>query len=437
MSDTIKVQILELYRELRSVRKVGKALGIGKDKVNRIVRDAMDSGWEAYQPVGDGLIDTSDGETRTIQSSKVHTLEDLLRVARVDPAEWEVTNHKINAWEALGKDSEIITLHQVKASLTKRPSWWVNRVECKPIPREPRKPTRGPRLCVVIPDTQVGYRRLENGRLQPLHDVEAMDVALQLVEYLDGAHGIDEIVLIGDMLDLAPWGSYSTDLSLRWTTQPSLVALHHWISQLRQAARGAHCRYLAGNHEARIEKSLMDSATGEAVGLKPANSLDGKPLMSIPNLLSLDALDVDYIGPYGTPYWWQGVRFHHGKLVRSKGGQTVTAMLNQGYSHSQVVGHIHRREVASRTIPIPDAPGYKTITAMSPGCLCRLDGAVPHAKGSSQLDWQQAIGLIWADDLGHSMSMIPIDLGRAMYDGRTFVGKDRTDELREATGLPY
>ena len=290
--------------------------------------------------------------------------------------------------------------------------------------------------CLVIPDSQIGYRRLPSGKLEPLHDVKACDVSLQVAAHLNRAHELSTIVLLGDMLDLAPFSSFSSSPDLRHTTQPALVALHHWIAQLRLAAPGARIVYLEGNHEARLRKVLNDVVAGELRTLRPVDADDDRELLSIPYLLSLDKLDVEYLEPYGKGYWWRGIHFHHGRIVRSRGGKTVSAMLAD-CAHSQVVGHIHRREIASRTIATSKPPYRKTISAMSPGCLCRLDDGVPQTPGQSQVDWQQGLGIIYADDAGESMQLIPIDDGRAVVDGASFQGEDRTEELSKATRIPF
>lgn len=431
-------EIIEAYERLGSLRLAAEYLGVGKDTVSRRLKKAGINTGATKLPVGKKIEDSTSGSERVLVGKGVRSLEDLLERAGVDPEDWIVSKHSVNAWEAFAGrgesgDPETVTLHQVKAWLERRPSFWAKRVECNPIRRHPTKGDIDVKTCLIVPDSQHGFRRHEDGSLEPLHDRKACDVVIQACRLLQPT----TIVLLGDMLDLAPWGSYSTDLSLRWTTQPSLVELHWFISQLRLASPSARIVYLEGNHEYRIQRVLTDAAAGEAVNLRPADSLDGNAVMSIPHLLSLDKLDVEYVAPYGKPFWWEGVRFHHGSLVRSRGGQTVTAMLGQGHAHSQVVGHIHRREVASRTIPTAEEPGRKTISALSPGCLCRVDDAVPHKAGTSQLDWQHGLGIAYATSSGTSLHLVPIDDGEAVVNGRVLVGEDRVQELRRATGMKF
>ena len=425
--NSIVQRVLALYAEHKSVRKVAEILGTSKSSVHRIIK-------RHNSPKG--VLDETRGDVRTIASGGVRNLEELLAAAGVDADEWVVDSHSVNKWDSQTKDGGVLEMYQVKAHLVRRPSFWMRRVECKPIPRKPRKRSQGLETCLVIPDSQIGFRRLENGKLEPLHDVKACDVSTQVAAHLHRQHNLSTIILLGDMLDFAPFSSFSSSPDLRFTTQPSLVALHHWLAQLRMAAPTARLYLLEGNHEMRLRKVLNDVACGELRTLRPADKPNGPELLSIPYLLSLDKLDVEYIEPYGKGHWWRGIHFHHGRLVRSRGGKTVSAMLNNS-AHSQVVGHIHRREIASKTIPTDKPPFRKTISAMSPGCLCRLDDGVPQTPGQSQVDWQQGLGIIYADDTGESMQLIPIENGRAVVGGTAFDGEDRTADLRAATGLPF
>lgn len=422
-------KVLALYEQHESVRKVAELVGTSKSNVHRIL--------QAHRTQRE-ILDETEGERRTLQSGsvEVRTLDQLLRAAGVDLDEWAVERHQVNKWDSMTKTGERKPMYQVKAQLVRRPSYWVKRVECNPIPRRPSSRRHELETCLVIPDSQIGYRRLPSGKLEPLHDVKACDVSLQVAAHLNRAHELSTIVLLGDMLDLAPFSSFSSSPDLRHTTQPALVALHHWIAQLRLAAPGARIVYLEGNHEARLRKVLNDVVAGELRTLRPVDADDDRELLSIPYLLSLDKLDVEYLEPYGKGYWWRGIHFHHGRIVRSRGGKTVSAMLAD-CAHSQVVGHIHRREIASRTIATSKPPYRKTISAMSPGCLCRLDDGVPQTPGQSQVDWQQGLGIIYADDAGESMQLIPIDDGRAVVDGASFQGEDRTEELSKATRIPF
>ena len=95
-----------------------------------------------------------------------------------------------------------------------------------------------------------------------------------------------------------------------------------------------------------------------------------------------------------------------------------------------IYGHIHRIETAFKTRE--DFDGPRTIMAASPGCLARIDGAIPSTKGGVDLDgrplvryenWQQGLGVVTFEDTGEhkfAYEVIPIYDGWAMYHGKEY-----------------
>jgi len=318
---------------------------------------------------------------------------------------------------------------QVKAWLERVPEWAALAVSpVEHIKKAPTGPSGPEGVVLVIPDSQNGYRRTEDGHLDPMHDRRAWDLSVQMAEHLRP----DTIVLLGDMLDLAPWGSYAKPREVRYTTQPSLVELHWWLGQLRLAAPGAHIIYIEGNHEFRIQRSILESLS-EAEGVRPADDPGGYDAISVPRLLALDSLDIEYVGPYGEGFWlWDAVHFHHGTLARKGGGATVAAMLKEA-THSTVVGHIHRLEMACKTIHGPT--GQRVVTCMSPGTLCRTDGAVPAA--TPRVDWQQGLAVLTKRGDRIYTNVMQIHDGTLAWSGQHFEARDRLEDLKSATGLPF
>ena len=370
----------------------------------------------------------------SVRSDRIKTLEDLLEAANVKPgSDWVVTHWKANAWESAQKDArgraKIITLYQVKATLTRRleaahrPAQPT--IKIKHTRKAPRK--EGVKRALFIPDSQVGFRwKSRYQYLDPLHDRKAMDACVKLA-----GQGFDVIFLLGDMSDLAAFSSkFSTDPSLKQTTQPTIDELHWWLAQLRAAA-GKDCRiiYLAGNHEERMSRRIVDDIP-EAVGLAAAGEKIGA--MHMVKLLRLEELDIEWVGPYGADYWlWGSIRVTHGQTVRQGGGATSAAVL-KGASWSEVFGHIHRLEYAEKTLHGPE--GRRVISAMSPGCLCRLDpGIVPGFK--QRQDWQTGVGVAWLDEMEEAhMAAIPIRDGRLIWSDGILQGEDRTAEIAKDTG---
>ena len=430
-TDEALVEIVHHYQSTLSLRQTAEHFGVHKNTIARRLHLAKERGLitEPSESRRVTVEEKSTSEGRVVSSSgSIRTLGELLDHASVDLDEWRVARHKVNKWDAQTRGGGTVELYQVTAWLEKRETFFLERIP-SPLVYQPTylEKTNEDKITLIVPDSQHGFRHVD-GKLEPLHDRRALDVVLQTATLLSDK--IETIILLGDMLDLAPWSKYPTTPDLRYTTQPALYSLFWFLSQLRAACPNARTYYLAGNHEVRIEKAIAQSAD-EALDLRPAGNPESRPVLSIPYLLSLDDLAIEYVEPYGKPLWHEGVRFQHGSLVRRRGGQTATAYL-QHATTSGVWGHVHRLELAQRRIQTPT--GSRIITAMSPGCLCRVDGAVPHAAGEP-LDWQQGLGLMYTGASEPALQLIPIHEGEAVVHGRRIVGRERVEDIKAATGL--
>ena len=364
----------------------------------------------------------------------IQNIDQLIEYAEIDLGTWRIERHKVNTWTTPLKSNDgtpqVVRNWQVSATLVRRLDAPVAGrspvVVGTPSPRLV-KPWRPLECAVIVPDSQHGYYWSEDRqRLIPLHDERACDVVSQLIAHVQPEH----VIYLGDMLDLAEWSTrFPRPAEHRDTTQPTLHRMHHWIAEHRASSPGSAFRYMEGNHEARVNRALVETMT-HAAGIKAVN--DDRKALDVARLLDLDSLDVEYLGPYGADYYlWDTLRITHGEKVRSKGGATAVAVLKEA-THSTVYGHVHRLETASRTIHGPG--GQRVITAASPGCLCRVDGAVPGV--SARPDWQQGVMLAWWDGTHAHIEMVQIVEGRAVWRGDLIEGEDRSAEVGAAIGWP-
>lgn len=294
--------------------------------------------------------------------------------------------------------------------------------------RKNRAPLKGWETAVILPDPQIGYRMYENGELDPYHEEAAMDVAIQIIEYLDHEVGVEQVVNLGDFLDLPQQGKYDQEPMFAHTTQLAVDAGHTFLAQQRAAAPDAKIVVIEGNHDRRMQKFITLNAMS-AFGLKRANIPDSWPVMSLPYLLRLDELDIDYIDAYPAGAHWinEKLRAIHGDKVRSN-GSTAAGYTNEMPHISTIFGHIHRQEIQSRTTF--DRLGKIKSMAISPGCLCRVDGAVPSVKGSTHIDgrpatyyenWQQGISVVtYKPEGSFHVELVHIDDGKTLYRGQEF-----------------
>lgn len=283
------------------------------------------------------------------------------------------------------------------------------------------------RRAVILPDAQIGYYRRSDGVLDPIHDEQAIDIALAVVRDAKA----DQIILVGDNLDFCELGKYVVQAAYRETTQATIDRGALFAAQLRAAAGpDAKILWIAGNHEERLPRMIATNAAA-AFGLKRGNLPESWPVLSVPTLCRFDEYGIEYLPGYPASTVWinQRLKVIHGHKVNSS-GSTATKYLSSE-KVSVVYGHIHRVEYAARTRHDWDGP--KTIMAASPGCLCRVDGVVPSTKGGYDLDgrpligthtedWQNGLAVVdYEDGDGwFNYEQINIHEGRAAWRGKTY-----------------
>lgn len=283
--------------------------------------------------------------------------------------------------------------------------------------------------CVILPDIQIGYFRNSDGNLEPTHDEEALNVALSVLKDAKP----DVVVLVGDNLDLPEWGKYLTTQPFQQTTQASIDRASRLAFELRRAA-GAHARivWIAGNHEERMPRFIATNAAA-AFGLRRGNTPESWPVLSVPYLCHFEETDIEFMAGYPASAYWinNRLRVIHGDKVNSN-GVTATKFLARE-KVSVIYGHIHRREWAE--ITREDHDGARTILAASPGCLARIDGAVPSVKGGTDLDgrpirrhedWQQGLAIVDFEqgDGDFHLELVPIREGKARWRGKDYAYQD-------------
>lgn len=320
----------------------------------------------------------------------------------------------------------------VLGDLTLQPNW-TPVIPAQPVtitaPKEHKQPKTKHRIAVSLPDPQIGYRNID-GDWDPFHDEKAMDVALQIISFLADTDRVDYVVNLGDFLDLPSQGRFEQEAAFANTTQTAFNRGHKFLQEQRAAA-GKHAQIvlIEGNHDRRLEKFIQVNAAS-AFGLKRANAKE-LPVMSIPYLLRLEEIGVEYIDAYPAGAFWltNELRAIHGNKARSN-GSTAAAYTNADPHISTIFGHAHRLELQSKTVFNRD--GAIKSVAVSPGCLARVDGAVPSVNGSTGVDgrpanyhenWQQGVVVTVMDEGKNFFELVQIDDGTAWFRGRKFTAK--------------
>lgn len=365
-------------------------------------------------------VDIEKTKNITSTSKKQLTIEEVMMNSGVNPNDWTVESASINNWD----DSKGDTHYQTKLSLVRKnldlsvelPSP-IN-ITIKGDNSKSPKVHSSIKCALILPDMQVGFRRnLQDGSLEPIHDRDAMNVALQIASFIQA----DRIVMLGDNLDLAEMSTkYLTTPEFYFTTQASIVELAWWLGKFRSVNFNTKIDYLAGNHEFRLEKYLNEKAI-HAYGLKPATRTNGSSAISVEGLLGLNDLDIEYHPyPSGKVALNSNLVCIHGEVAKGQSGATVSEVVKSARV-STIQGHIHRHEIATKTTY--DAfDNALEVTAASFGCLCSIDpGKVPGMKHLQ--NWQQGVGVVWYEDNGleqFRVEFIPIIKGRAIYNQEVF-----------------
>jgi UDP-2,3-diacylglucosamine pyrophosphatase LpxH len=266
----------------------------------------------------------------------------------------------------------------------------------------PAKPVRGMKLAIKGADTQIGFRRLADGTLDPFHDVAAMDVFIEVCK----SYQPDKVQILGDFLDLASQGRFAQEASFAQTTQEALNAGHKFLATLRAACPDAEIVVIEGNHDKRMQNFIEANAIA-AFGLKRAGLPESWPVMSLPYLLRLDELNIQYVDAYPAATDWDNdtTRNIHGTKANAKGSTTAQYVHEVPHLNTWA-GHTHRTEITYHSVIGPRGERIESYSA-NPGCLCRVDGAVPSVKGAISADgtparivenWHQGFGLAYYND---------------------------------------
>lgn len=189
----------------------------------------------------------------------------------------------------------------------------------------------------------------------------------------------DRIVLTGDILDLTAVSAYDKDPRLGMPVQQELAHTHRRLAEIRASAGPeAEIVFLYGNHEARFSKWLAKKAP-DLVGLSDS---EGREILSLANLLRLDALDIQpcisegvaYGGPEHLRSYYKiapDLIATHGTYSRTTGGGASIMPIVKAAGVSVVGGHDHSQGVAFETIGGFAGLDARRTAAISTGMMCR------------------------------------------------------------------
>lgn len=442
--DDLTAKIVNLRNQDMKFTDIAKQLGITKNKAIGRYWRAMQRGEQVRDSGVTG--DKVTGNTRECvwAGPRIVTPEQFIEELEIDLSEWVIERQEVRKWEVGAKcvekdlkfvDGVINGYIKSTGQLSIEPLFYVRVVLVRRNP-EPLHPHIKPvslnveqypyrvKKCDVISsimtlfDAHIGFTRdWETGELEPFHDVRAMKIALQIAKDKQP----DVLVFGGDWLDLAEMSTkFLRPADMLRTTQDAINECAKWLTWFREACPKAEMYYIEGNHDDRMRKLMIEHGI-HIYELHRASDLAGHPLISIPSLLDLDQLGIEYIEGYPKNALWVEpfLKVIHGEVARAGSGDTARVILADT-QESVIYGHGHKTEMLSKTVT--DYSGQRYIYAVSPGCLCRIDGIVPSSKG--EMNWQQGIALSYTHDGCFFPTIIPINDGVAVYDGRVYDGRE-------------
>ena len=454
-TDAQKSEVIRLRKLGKPYKEISELTGIKINTIKTLLKNNRESNQTVNGADVKNKISIIGGKNKqkiTSVGDRIKTTDQLIIECKIDLDKWIITNPEIKKWDVQRKnvdqsmewvsgrmdgykedhgDFTIVQLFSVSVEMVAREPEAIAPV-ISPINinlgsmRKVNAQQTEYKTGLLLFDPQIGFEQnMRSKKLTPFHDRKAIDIVFQFCKQFV----FDSIVLGGDWQDNAMWSDkFQRKPSYYFNTQSALCENSWTCGMIRKLQPDAEINYFEGNHEIRIENMIINHLL-PAYGLRSADNIDGLAVMSVPYLLGLPQLDINYIGNYPESECWVNnhVVIRHGNIARKGSGSTASAMAKEA-TYTEIFGHIHRFEWAVRTEHRNGKTNY--IQAFSPGCLCRIDGKVP---GVSRPNWQQGFAIIHYNDDDCFIDPIMVKDGEAFYQGRKYIGQDYTEQLIEDT----
>jgi hypothetical protein len=320
----------------------------------------------------------------TTEDLNLNDTENLLRERGFNPDDWEVAGAKINEWEGPSEGGQT-TYHQLKVSIVKK------KLDMLIMPARSEGNYIRPRSSKQV-DTDYRFVVLTGDQQAPFQDENLHELFCQWLRLNKPNEG----VLLGDTMDFPEISRHRHKPEFAAATQECIDSGYQILRDYVASSEDTQWTKLPGNHDERIRNTFIDYML-DLHNLRQAG--DDQPLMSIPNLLRLDELGIDYIEPHG-PYQFaqhnlsNKLSARHGWLVTKGAGASAHKTLEH-LGYSVVVGHTHRQGHVHQTkFDIHGKP--ETLAGVESGCMCDISKGLGYAPNP---DWQNgfATAIVYPD----------------------------------------
>lgn len=319
-------------------------------------------------------------------------IEGLLRDRGLNTDEWEVTGGTVNKWGNPENPS-----HQLKANITKRnpdiqlvaprSDGWV-------APKKAKVDTSEPTLHVIVGDQQA-----------PFQDEQLHRLFLQWLDVNKPQYG----TTLGDTVDFPNISRHQLDPENTAAVNECLQSAYDLLRGYVEASPNTRWTKIPGNHDERIRNLLFGKPKLHGlhrIQRAAAPGEQGEEVLSIPHLLRLDELGIEYIEPHGE-YEQAQVKLsehlavRHGWIARKDAGKSAAETLKH-LGFSILVGHTHRQGLVHKTTHDIDG-NPTTLVAAEIGAMCRITNQLVDGRRFPSYtvapDWQNgfATAYIWPD----------------------------------------
>lgn len=219
---------------------------------------------------------------------------------------------------------------------------------------------------VLVPITERTLEMIVSDVHVPYHDQAAWQL------FLDVAHDLQPqiLVLLGDMMDMYGVSAHDKDPNRATPAafKEELIVMRQFLQEIRETLPNTRIFYKEGNHETRLSRYI----------LKNAPALSNLSVVTLPELLNLKDLSIEWIG--NNERLRIGKLWHiHGNEIGG-GGQNPARLKYLRMQTNFIFGHLHTRDKYR-----PMAYDGQQHGAWANPCLCRLDAEYLHHASSWSL----------------------------------------------------
>ena len=232
----------------------------------------------------------------------------------------------------------------------------------------------------------------------PYEDKRAVELMLKAAREFKP----DRVIILGDAADFFSVSSHSKDPNRALKLDVEIAAVKKRLRQIKELGAKSNI-FIAGNHEDRLTRYLMDKAP------EMAN------LISIPGLLELDKIGFEYV-PYKEHYKFGKLYMTHDV---GQAGRYAAHKALDTFQHNTLIGHTHRLGYLVEG----NAEGEAHLGAMF-GWLGDTKSADYMHQIKAKRDWAHGFGIGYLDPTTGFTYVTPIPLIEytCVVEGKIFKG---------------